>query len=248
MRSIGHTCHHNAGKETGTSLPYPDRRGRLSPDELARLVAEHLAENPVRKKRFSVRNSVLVGRLISGAVALVTAALLVLGTFAGVNWVVGGPAGALPGQDSGRDPTGVSSDREETTSTIAAEVLARSLVNDVLGGRYAITSGSNGPFPALPPPVTTPISTVTSTASASPPTSSSVTTSSSSPTTPTTSTPPTTTTAVVTPTLPTTSTTMPATTTTEPTTTTTCRGNNGSGNGDGNCGLKGRHLVETRTW
>jgi hypothetical protein len=40
----------------------------------------------------------------------------------------------------------------------------------------------------------------------------------------------------VTPTLPTTSTTMPATTTTEPTTTTTCRGNNGSGNGDGNCG------------
>ncbi|MGH3650817.1 MAG: hypothetical protein ACRDU9_08930, partial [Acidimicrobiia bacterium] len=198
-------------------MPYPNHGNRLSPEELAKLVAEHLGETPVPTKRFSVRNSVLLGRLISGAVAMASAAVLVLAIFVGVNWVFGGPVGALPGQGNGPDPIGLGSDEDATTSTVAVEVLSRSFTSDVLGGGYVIIAESGGPFPALPPPVTNPISPGSSTTAVSS-TASSVTTSSSSPATSTTSSPPTTNTTVAT-----TTTTLPATTTTtEPTTTSTC--------------------------
>ena len=67
-------------------MPPPTGPRRPSPEELAKQIAARLAETgESNSKRSSLRNSVLVGRLVSGTIVLSTAAVLVLGIFAGVD-------------------------------------------------------------------------------------------------------------------------------------------------------------------
>lgn len=67
-------------------MPPPTGPRRPSPDELAKQIAARLAETgEANSRRFSLSDSVLVGRLVSGTIVLSTAAVLVLGIFAGVD-------------------------------------------------------------------------------------------------------------------------------------------------------------------
>ena len=241
-------------------MPDPEPRVRLSPEELAELVARRLAEGRVQTKRLSVGTRSLAGLVVPNRLVLVSSVVLMLGTLAGLIWVIGGPEETLAGRVSDRPaPVVAGSAAEPTTSTIAVEVGGLSFTSDVFSAGIETITEPDGLFPAFPPPLTIPSSPGSITIDGSPPTSPSVETPHPTPAAPTTSSPTNTTTSGVTTSSttgntvttatttattttspgstttsapPTTTTTVPATTTTSSaaTTTTTCRGGQGTGN------------------
>lgn len=235
-------------------MPPPIGPQRPSPEELARRIAERLAEQgPPSAKGFSWRTSVLIGRLVSGLIVLATAAALVLGVYAGVDLLLDSPSPPPPQVLSAE----ISADGDGGTTTALPttrrlEDFIGVFVNpDAAGGGLADEiPGVGGIGVLMPPASTTSTSSPVGQSSTSTTNPSQVTTTQTSATTTsvgsiTTSTSITT---VPKPTLPSTTTSVPApttvvtittTTTTEASTTTlveetttTC-GNNG--NGKGNC-------------
>ena len=68
-------------------LPSNGRRDPRQSD-LARKIAERLADATPTRKRFSFRDSVLVGRLISGSIILLAVVAGVAVVALGANWVL----------------------------------------------------------------------------------------------------------------------------------------------------------------
>ena len=221
----------------------PLGRDSLTPDDLANQVARHISQTPAPSSSTWLRDSLLIGRLISGVVVAGIVAVLVGGTYFGVSWLVGrAPAAAvevlsLAGPTSPSDPetrdathtSGLSSVMQVPTTQIPTLVLGSSM-SPFTPSLPPVSSGNTAPsegIPGMPPPLPAVPSTVPTLPGS---------------TTPTTSAPPastttgaghgtTTTTTVVT------TTSEPETTTTVvEATTTTCRGNSGSGSGGGPCG------------
>lgn len=193
-------------------LAYFDARGRLSPDEIATLVAQHIADTN-RSSRRRLPESVLLARLGSAIGVLLATSALVVGVFAGVNWLLDGPLAATsvgPPVASGWRPD----DRPQTPSAIPERIAV-----EVLG----LSVTSTDPMLAFLPPAATPDTPTPPSATTSPAvTTTTSTTGAGSPTT-TLSAQTTTPISITTTTLVTTATVPPTTTTTspEPTTTTT---------------------------
>ncbi|HEU4318747.1 MAG TPA: hypothetical protein VFS66_01555 [Acidimicrobiia bacterium] len=230
-------------------MPQPFGRDNLSPEELARQLAEHLAQTSGPARRFSLRSSVLVGRLISGVLIMGTAAIAVVAVVFGANWLLDRTSRNAPEvlaiAPISNSATGYSS----TTTTLGSDFLLAVVTTGGSSGSDLPTEfvGAASFLPALPAPTTTttvPASATTSTpesagstaGSAPTTTRPAVTTTSTAPlpapTLPTTTTTSTTTTT----TAEATTTTVAATSTTDEATTTTCGGNNGGGSGSGPCG------------
>lgn len=221
-------------------MPHPAGRNS-SPEEFAKELARRLAATPPPPDPgFSWRDSVLVGRLISGGVVALFAVVLVGLIFSGVGWVVSGDGEIEPEVLSANVETS-STHAGETPSTTTGD---SSISDDV---ESATTLPGELPPPLVDNPsgvtsVTLPEATTTSTAGSGGATSTSVaTTQPPASSTPTTAPPQTTTTVATTTTPPPPTTTLPPSTTTtvedtttttiEDTTTTTC-GNNGQGRGN----------------
>ena len=227
----------------------PHQAGRnSSPDEFAKELARRLAATPPPPDPgFSWRDSVVVGRLISGGVVALFAVVLVGLVFSGVGWVLSG--------DGEIEPE-VLSANVETSSTQAGETPSTTTGDSSISDDVESATTLPGELP--PPPVdnpsgvtsvtlpeatttttagsgetstTAPNATSTSVATTQPPASSTSTTAPPQTTTTlaTTTTPPPPTTTLP----PSTTTTVEDTTTTtiEDTTTTTC-GNQGQGRGN----------------
>ena len=75
-------------EERDFRLPPPNRRHDPTPEDLARAVADRLARSKPTTVRFSLRDSVLVGRIVTGVTALVSIALVVAGVVTGANWLL----------------------------------------------------------------------------------------------------------------------------------------------------------------
>lgn len=228
-------------------LPQPNGPKRLSPDDLARQVAARLADAEVPKRRVSVRDSVLLGRVLSLGSYLLLASVVGVAGWLGVGWLMGdgstgdsevlgvtafGPANGAEGSvtpGNATDPFGQNGLLAVTSPVLVAP-----------GGAF----GGPG-LPSLPLPTSTTLasgaSTTSTVASNIPTTTQPSASSTSAPLPPATLPPPTTTTTQQstttsegpTTTIGPTTTTIPNSTTTAPSTSTTC-GNNG--NGKGNCG------------
>lgn len=236
------------GREGRTHpLPRPHSRPRPTPDDLARHLAGQIASKKPPKPRYRLRDSVLVGRLIAGAMALGICAAILAAILVGANWWTDRSTAA----EVLATEVAVSGVRDhpgfDTTSADPAGIHVVGLPDGFrLAGALLVPASS--PLPQLPAPTTTsPVAAggPTTTArqvpssSATPSTAVPTTASQAQPTTsaPTTTTPQATTTAPsTTTTVAGTTTTIPATTTTVPDTTTTCAGNSGGGNGTGPCG------------
>ncbi|HET9261089.1 MAG TPA: hypothetical protein VFP42_13275 [Acidimicrobiia bacterium] len=222
----------------------PESLGRdsLSPSDLANQVARHIAETAAPSTSSWLRDSVLLGRLISGTVLAGMVAVLVGGTYFGVNWLAGrAPAAAV---DVLSLEVASDSSPDGDTTTIVQEVSGVAEVTTAPAPPFAAefpgtllgpsdppgTTGATIPLteiPRLPPPP--PVVAPTMPSIPAPP---STTPTTSPAVTPTSGGGPGTTTTVAT----TTSSEPASTTTTVEATTTTCRGNSGGGTGIGPCG------------
>ncbi|HUG08826.1 MAG TPA: hypothetical protein VMP13_08035 [Acidimicrobiia bacterium] len=231
-------------------MPHPRGRRHPTPDELAKQIAQRLSESsPPPEPGFSWRNSIVVGRLISGSFVVVFAVAVVGVVLAGVTWL-GADVGEVEpevlsanvGADSSLPP---SEGSDGPSAGSAPSVLTEPNTPTSFGALPVTVSEDSGDTTSvtLLPPTTTidpgdvgpPTSSATTSTSGTGSTSQAPasTTSSTAPTTTTprqtTTTPPPTTTTTTIP--PSTTTTVQATTTTTvATTTTTCR-NNGRGPG-----------------
>ncbi|HEX6219567.1 MAG TPA: hypothetical protein VF115_00590 [Acidimicrobiia bacterium] len=224
-------------------MPNPHGRDRLSPDDLARMLASQLASPQPQKTRFSLRDSVLVGRLIAGVIIILMGVGIVGAVLLGVDW--------WTDRSSAAEVLGSTEITSDTGSSAASETSAAhgspgSGMDPFVGpGSVGVTPlATSWVFPEMPSPTTTlpvlPDSASTTSrrsTSTTPGTPSTLAPGTTSPA------PPTTTAEPVAPTTqtPTTTTVAGATTTGAPTTTTgetttTCAGNSGGGRGSGPCG------------
>lgn len=193
----------------------PDPTGPKKPSELAKQIAERLAVNEsARKRRFSLRDSVVVGGLINGLVVLTVAVIIVAGIFVGVNWLLSlgddDQPTAVETEEPSGDPGAFLVPGGPTTIPVEDEVAGvGDSTTTTLGGPFVSpTTTQPGPFVTFPPPTTTTTTTtLAATTTVPPPT-----------TTPPTTQPPTT---QATTTTSSTTTTSTSTTTTSTSTTTT---------------------------
>lgn len=216
-------------------MPQPHNRNRLTPEDLARLLASQIASKQVPKPRHRLRDSVLVGRLIAGTTGLAVVAAVLAVVLVGVNWWTQRSTAA---EVLATEVT-PSGERDSSGSPSIEDLSGIHMVQQLGGFRLAgaLPTSVSSPLPELPAPKTTlsgswlgpattqqglspsvdaPSTAAPTTAPPGPPVTSAPTTTTDQPST----------------TQPTTTTTLPGTTTTTiPATTTTCAGNSGSGNG-----------------
>lgn len=208
-------------------MPQPNRRDRLNPEDLAKKIAERLSESGAPKSdvTFSLRNSVLVGRLISGLIIVALAGGLAFAVTIGVNWFMGRSDAATGeieaiypegGGEGGSD--GVSTDTTDPFEVQGVVVPSSTTTTTTLAGPFATPTTVAPSTRATLPPTTTTTTPPSTTAT----TVQSTTSSSTGPATtqpPSTSPPTTATTAPTTTTTLVTTTTLPSTTTLPPDTT-----------------------------
>ena len=150
-------------------MPQPNGRRRLSPDDLARHVADHISTTKHESRRLILRDSVFVGRLLGGLVVALTMAGLVASVALGSLWLYERAAappdaytGTLP-PISNRPAQGDSVLGVTVTSGLPGSAPTSTSPSPTLGGSPSSTS-LKSTSTTLPPTTTIPPTTTTTAA------------------------------------------------------------------------------------